>query len=546
MPKYFYNQRRNSRPGDENKRASEAQNGRRTSNSPPRRAAEDANRGPRGQPGNASLETDFLDAEVQTIVQAVLRQLNKTRAGPQPTTSTSTKDGDHTPQLVSSMRRSRSKTRAPSQQRQRSVHFSDDEGFETTTKQYGGQDPYLSTNPDFPNMWRALYKIVQIDHHTNNWATLPRTVRRQLYDMADNINPPDPTAELKQNIEDILIRAGGSIQTAIQTHMKTRRAAQVNILKNCDNTDMDRAIARAHKGLSMKLGKHIHDIRQRLTREATVIGTNKKRTMDQAITPPTADGSYKRYRLNASMPAAAAACGRPSDGAENITTDTDATVEPTDPTVEPMEDTDAGEYGTLPPGPPPTQRDQTAHASGSAKHNPILLLDDVADAMVSVRDDTEVVIIGDSSLDLADDQDLYANWQLMRTRTDTLHAIATTLSALPEGKIAAAVVIPGPAQGTQSEERNATDIENLKIAIASQKFRTKILGVSIAHSTPVEEQERLRSFNGALQRTFGKHYIFPPPMDVVELDGKGHYTTRTVYNMGSRIDYHFTRESPKN
>lgn len=277
---------------------------------------------------------------------------------------------------------------------------------------------------------------------------------------------------------------------AIQTHMKARRAAQVNILKNCDNTDTDRAIARAHKGLSIKLGKHMHDIRERLTREATVIGTSKKRTMDQAITPPPADYGYKRYRLNGSTPPTAAG-SRPSDPTDDTNPDMEQELEP-------MEETNIGEHGALPPGPQKTPSDQTTPASVPAKHttNPVHLLDAISDAMFSIRDETEVAIIGDSSLDLADDQDPYANWQLIRTRTNTLHAISTALSTLPEGKILAAVIIPGPAQGTQSEDRNTADIEDLQAAIATQKFRTKVLGVSIAHTTPVEEQERLRSFNG--------------------------------------------------
>ena len=175
----------------------------------------------------------------------------------------------------------------------------------------------------------------------NNWASLPTTARRQLYDLADNINPPDPTPELKQNIEDILIKAGGSIQLAIRAHMQSRRAAQVNILKNCDNTD--RAIVRAHKGLTLKLGKHIYNIREKLMKEAAVIGTNKKRPIHQAITPPPADNGFKRCRMNGSTPPAAAS-DYPLDPPENITPDLG-------PELEPMDEADIGEHETLTTGP---------------------------------------------------------------------------------------------------------------------------------------------------------------------------------------------------
>lgn len=146
----------------------------------------------------------------------------------------------------------------------------------------------------------------------NNWASLPTTARRQLYDLADNINPPDPTPELKQNIEDILIKAGGSIQLAIRAHMQSRRAAQVNILK-------------------------------KLMKEAAVIGTNKKRPIYQAITPPPADNGFKRCRMNGSTPPATAS-DYPLDPPENITPDLG-------PELEPMDEADIGEHETLTTGP---------------------------------------------------------------------------------------------------------------------------------------------------------------------------------------------------
>src|SRR6218665_2751087 len=70
MPKYFYNQRRNSRPGEGSNRTPGPQGDRRASNSPPRGAQRDS---------STLLEPDVLDTEVQTIIQAVLKQLNRTR-----------------------------------------------------------------------------------------------------------------------------------------------------------------------------------------------------------------------------------------------------------------------------------------------------------------------------------------------------------------------------------------------------------------------------------------------------------------------------------
>lgn len=88
MPKYFYNQRRNSRPGEGSNRTPGPQGDRRASNSPPRGAQRDS---------STLLEPDVLDTEVQTIVQAVLKQLNRTRMEAPPTASTSTTNADRTP-----------------------------------------------------------------------------------------------------------------------------------------------------------------------------------------------------------------------------------------------------------------------------------------------------------------------------------------------------------------------------------------------------------------------------------------------------------------
>lgn len=49
-----------------------------------------------------------------------------------------------------------------------------------------------SINPDFGQLWRCLFKGVQLKHHRNNWETTPLSICKRLEDMGEFITPPDP------------------------------------------------------------------------------------------------------------------------------------------------------------------------------------------------------------------------------------------------------------------------------------------------------------------------------------------------------------------
>src|SRR5678816_4191188 len=37
-----------------------------------------------------------------------------------------------------------------------------------------------SDNPQFHTMWESLYKVIQIQHHLENWSDLPKSIHRDL------------------------------------------------------------------------------------------------------------------------------------------------------------------------------------------------------------------------------------------------------------------------------------------------------------------------------------------------------------------------------
>ena len=49
-----------------------------------------------------------------------------------------------------------------------------------------------SENPEFQTMWKSLYKVIQIQHHLDNWSDLPKSIRRDLTHLGKDIRPPDP------------------------------------------------------------------------------------------------------------------------------------------------------------------------------------------------------------------------------------------------------------------------------------------------------------------------------------------------------------------
>lgn len=111
-----------------------------------------------------------------------------------------------------------------------------------------------SNNPDFTDLWKGIYRGVQLRHHAQNWNEIPSSIRENLLYMADLINPPIPSAETSQKIKDTMLEAGKRIQSTIQEHLTDQMRRNYTALENMNHLDLDQATCIAKKHLLRRLG----------------------------------------------------------------------------------------------------------------------------------------------------------------------------------------------------------------------------------------------------------------------------------------------------
>ena len=112
-----------------------------------------------------------------------------------------------------------------------------------------------SNNPQFPELWRTIFKAVQIKHHLNNWKETPSSIRKNLEDLTERINPPVPCQNTKKAIEQITKEAGERIRDAIEDHLTLKLASTRSHLHTLNPTDHEKAKTIATKHLKNRVGR---------------------------------------------------------------------------------------------------------------------------------------------------------------------------------------------------------------------------------------------------------------------------------------------------
>lgn len=192
------------------------------------------------------------------------------------------------------------RSRSRGQSGTRSVRFSENEDTQTARTPWTPQST-RSTNPDFGTLWRSLYKIVQVDHHLTNWERLPKSINQRLWNLAEDIKPPDSTQQLRDDIRNILSNTGTHIQESIRTHFLERKDSHINTLRTCDPEDKEKAIKIAHKYMVINHGNNIQNLRSKLDEAASHIKTGLT-TTEPATKPSTTGSNLKRHKPEANTP----------------------------------------------------------------------------------------------------------------------------------------------------------------------------------------------------------------------------------------------------
>src|SRR6218665_2867302 len=162
------------------------------------------NTGPRGNNHADNNYNSYNDnrstnnkVNIQSIVEAVIRRMSGD--------DTTGNNGPKRLHRQQQRQQRQSKQQQQPQQRQQqphrrgnSVHFRiDDEEHQEQ-----------SNNPEFHEVWKTLFKVVQLEYHLKNWDNLPPSLQKGLDHMACNITPPDPDDGLAEDIAIILDNAG--------------------------------------------------------------------------------------------------------------------------------------------------------------------------------------------------------------------------------------------------------------------------------------------------------------------------------------------------
>lgn len=115
----------------------------------------------------------------------------------------------------------------------------------------------LSSNPHFHELWRGIFRGVQLKHHLRNWTTLPPSISKQLRVIAEQINPPMPSADTRELLVATMENAGRLLQDAVQDHIHEAIITNHHHLTTLDHSDLPRATAIAEKHLKRRLGKRV-------------------------------------------------------------------------------------------------------------------------------------------------------------------------------------------------------------------------------------------------------------------------------------------------
>lgn len=394
-------------------------------------------------------------------------------------------------------------------------------------------------------MTKALYRTVQIQRHMDNWKELPKSIRKNLNDIANLIRPTDPTDDLVADINTIFLQTGERVRNRVEEHFRERLDTNRNILATVNAADKqvaaDTVLRQINRSAGRKVStaaieKIIKDEITLMNLPAETIAPLAKRVCRQK-TPPTINqpsiSTSNRYQPLTTM----------SDMEENDEAIADTETE--EDTAQPLgprrrkqrpapiqqpnlEDTENPSTSTALPAPPAptvldtfitTQPPQALTTSPkidddySPQHGRKKIFDTASNMAtkneqwrVNVLAVTHTLIISDSNMRLVEPTTMPPGWQLAVLPGARLDHIPDILYKLPATKLTNLIL----AVGINNRTRINTTPDVMESISALLKKRSKsafTVGISFNRFRPQPEQDKIILLNRQLSTMKGVHHI---------------------------------------
>lgn len=135
-----------------------------------------------------------------------------------------------------------------------------------------------SNNDDFASVVRDLYRMVQLQHHQDNWTQLPKSLEERLNKFANDIHPPMGDDELHNKIMEATCDYSSRICETVRQHIQKKLSDTETVAATRDSTDLNRAMDIADKHLSRRLGRRLpEDKRHKLLEGASeIVGSDRQ------------------------------------------------------------------------------------------------------------------------------------------------------------------------------------------------------------------------------------------------------------------------------
>jgi hypothetical protein len=137
-----------------------------------------------------------------------------------------------------------------------------------------------SANPDFADISKTIYKWAQLQHHLNNWKTLPKSLGARIDRLTDDIKPPNANDQLRSQLKTLSTAFGKNVCDLVNRHLQDQLIETEQQAGLLDPTDLPRAKEIANKYLRTRLGRLQSDKRESLVESAAdMVGIHRQQQM---------------------------------------------------------------------------------------------------------------------------------------------------------------------------------------------------------------------------------------------------------------------------
>ncbi|NJL55814.1 hypothetical protein HC928_11935 [bacterium] len=379
--------------------------------------------------------------------------------------------------------------------------------------------------------------------------------------MADDIRPPMPTDELRDEIKRMTVEYGEQLRKIVASHLQKKRSELDCHLASLDHTDVDRAKLIADKYATTQLGKRLPETRRRqLLDEAVNVAT---------MPPPAGDFIMvnRGTKRNASISPVISPIPVPTRNRFDLL-NSDADIEINDD-----DDDDDDVTVQIPPPNMTPKRQRSDNSDGgsgpstsqSSAKRPLLrpstttmrtqagvhvYSGDKDDWTVTPRDDTTTIVIGDSNMKRV--TSVPGRWDVFALPGATPAHAAKAVRRLQKTPGLQHVIVQvginyrnRPRGDYIRQEYDAIVDDLRKLGV-----RYTFSGISTAPTLTASDRDQCRYINDVAREAFGRDNYIPPLSDDECLISPGdkygiHHTDETIGRVMTKMIIHddFRKES---